>query len=97
MTIPYERTRAILETKQFLRELVNPRDTPRLPKPLREMARQLLRHYPGLAEIELAHKALPHLYGPVPPYSQLAGNAETLGAINAAKSFQVTDMSIDEL
>ncbi len=97
MTIPYERTRAILETRRFLRELVNPADTPRIPMRFREMARLLLRHYPGYAEIELSHKALPHLWGPVPPFSRLAGNPETLGAIIAAKAGRVADTSIDEL
>ena len=96
MTIPYERTRAILETRRFLREIVNPGDTPRVPKRIREMARQLLRHYPGYAEIELSHKALPHLYGPVPPFSRLAGNPETVAAIKAAKAGQVTDTCLDE-
>ena len=34
-------------------------------------AKALLRHYPGLAEIEMAHKALPDEYGPVPPFSRI--------------------------
>ena len=70
MTIPYERTRAIIETRDFLHELQDPKLTPRVPASVREIARKLSRHYPQYAEIELAHKALPHLYGPVPPFSR---------------------------
>lgn len=86
MTIPYERTRAIIETKQFLQELTDPSATPRVPKSARETARKLLRHYPQFSEIELAHKALPHLYGPVPPFSRLVSNPVTTGAIDATKT-----------
>jgi hypothetical protein len=89
MTIPYERTRAILETRRFLRELVNPGDTPRVPKAVRDEALRLLRHYPGYLEIELAHKSLPHLYGPVPPFSRLTGNAQAVGAIDATQKSEI--------
>jgi hypothetical protein len=84
MTIPYERTRAILETRDFLKELQDPKLTPRVPSAIREIARKLARHYPRLAEIELAHKILPHLFGPVPPFSRLAGGEQTVAAIEAA-------------
>lgn len=86
MTIPYERTRALIETKQFLQELTDPSATPRVPKTVREAARKLLRHYPSYSDVELAHKALPHLYGPVPPFSRIPRNPETLGVIDATKN-----------
>ncbi len=73
MTTPYERTRALIETKSFLQELQNPKLTPRVPAAVRDIARKLLRHYPSYSEVELAHKALPHLYGPVPPFSRAHG------------------------
>lgn len=63
MTTPYERTRAILQTKEFLQDLLSPRACPRVPHAVREEARRLLRHYPGAWEVELAHEAAPHLYG----------------------------------
>lgn len=86
MTTPYERTRSMIETKAYLQELIDPTATPRVPKALREIARKLLRHYPGYAEIELAHKCLPHLYGPVPPFSRLSGGLQTVGVIDATKN-----------
>ncbi len=54
------------------------RDTPRVPKHIRDRARRLLRDYPSFDEIELAYKALPGVFGPVVqrqaeglPYSKL--------------------------
>ena len=76
MTTPYERTRSLIETKQFLYELQDPKLTPRVPVAVREIARKLVRHYPSYSDVELAHKALPHLYGPVPPFSRLAGGEQ---------------------
>lgn len=67
MTTPYERTRAILETKSLLLKLVDTKRQPRMPKSVREHAEYLLRHYPAHVDIEAAHKALPELYASVYP------------------------------
>lgn len=84
MTIPYERTRALVLTHELLKRLQDPKETPRVPRWLRGHAKALLRHYPDYATIELAHKALPHLFGPVPPFSRLSGSADVLGVIAAS-------------
>lgn len=65
MTIPSERTRAIIETRIFLEELISQRLTPDVPDAVRNQARALLRHYPFGSEIHLAHHALPEWFGPV--------------------------------
>lgn len=85
MTIPFERTRSLIQTYELLKRLEDPAETPRVPRWLREEARTLLRHFPNYAAIEMAHKALPHLYGPVPPFSRLSGSADVLGVIAATK------------
>lgn len=85
MTIPYERTRALIETYELLKRLQDPQETPRVPGWLREEARTLLRHYPNYAAIEMAHKALPHLYGPVPPFSRLNASADVQAVIDASR------------
>ena len=66
MTVPDERTRAIVETKRFLDTLVNPMATPRVPAAVRETAQWLLRHYPTALDLQCAHDALPDIFGPVP-------------------------------
>ena len=71
MTVPFERTRALIETKSFLLKLVDTKLLPCVPKSVRQHAKYLLRHYPSYADIELAHKALPDYFGPVPPFQRL--------------------------
>jgi hypothetical protein len=66
MTTPYESTRALVNTRDFLQRLATLGDDA-VPISLLMEAEALLRHYPGLAHIELAHKALPMFFGPVPP------------------------------
>ena len=85
MTVPCERTRALIQTKEMLQRLLDPKETPRVPAWLRGHAAALLRHYPTYADIERAHKALPEVFGPVPPFSRLSGSATTPAAIDGIK------------
>jgi hypothetical protein len=72
MTLPFERTTALLQTKQFLEMMLNPKETPRVPRWMRGKAKSLLRHYPGLWDIEQVHEALPEKFGSVNSFSQLS-------------------------
>jgi len=47
MTLPIERTNAVLNTEKFLLKLCIPSHSPRVPKAIREEARRLLKHYPS--------------------------------------------------
>lgn len=85
MTTPFERTRALVKTKELLQRLENPELTPDAPDWLRSEATALLRHYPSLAQIDLAHKALPLIYGPAPPFSRLAGTVTVRSVIDGSK------------
>lgn len=66
MTVPLERTRALIGAKEFLEAMLDPKQTPRTPRWMRGRAKALLRHYPGLCEIEQIHTTLPENFGPVP-------------------------------
>jgi hypothetical protein len=46
MTMPFERTWAVLNTREFLLNLLDPKKTPRVPKDIRFIAKCLLKHYP---------------------------------------------------
>ncbi len=46
MTVPVERTNAVINTEKFLYDLLDSKKTPRVPKSIREQASRLLRHYP---------------------------------------------------
>ena len=52
MTLPIERTQAVLRTEQFLKDLLDPKKTPRVPKDVREQAYSCLRHYPSRYNME---------------------------------------------
>lgn len=64
MTMPNERTRAVLQARTFLRDLATGEWNPELPLAVRREAQRLLRHYPGASVMELAHLALPAWFGP---------------------------------
>ena len=53
MTLPYERTRAVLQTREFLQSLVANETAPKV---FRDQAHQLLRHYPSLMDLEQANR-----------------------------------------
>jgi hypothetical protein len=86
MTIPFERTRALLQTRELLRQLKSPSETRRIPRWLREQAKALATHFPTYADVEQAHQALPELYGPVPPFSRLSGTGDVCSVIEATKN-----------
>lgn len=53
MTMPHERSRAVIQTRSFLVELSRNHE---LPEGLRAGARHLLRHYPSDSEVLLVGK-----------------------------------------
>ena len=52
MTMPYERTWTVNNTRDFLYDLLDPKKTPRVPKNIRLQARRLLKHYPSSLDID---------------------------------------------
>lgn len=52
MTLPIERTQAVLRVERFLMDLRDPKKYPRVPKAVREEASRLLRHYPSQFHME---------------------------------------------
>lgn len=66
MTVPVERTRALVYAHAFLKDLLDPAKTQRLPKDVRATAKWLLRHYPDPGTVQYAHDLCPVLFGPLP-------------------------------
>jgi hypothetical protein len=56
MTLPYERTRSVMNTRDFLLRLASPYGggLKRIPKDVRDEARRLLRHYPHSFDLSSA-------------------------------------------
>jgi hypothetical protein len=63
MTLPFERKRAVLHTEQFLKDLLDPQKTPRVPANVRRQAGSLLKHYPRQHEMNIAEEQLPDIFG----------------------------------
>ena len=51
MTLPDEAHRAVIQTRQFLINLLDPQKTPRVPSAIRVQARRLVKHYPFDCEV----------------------------------------------
>lgn len=77
MTTPQERTRSVLQTREFLEKLL---DREQLPLDVRREALCLLRHYPFARDLDYAAAAFPETWAPVcvpeerrPSYIELLG------------------------
>ena len=62
MTLPDERYRAVIQTRRFLLDLCNSQHTPRVPKLVRQTARDMLRHYPSDWEMQTAAREAPAVF-----------------------------------
>lgn len=62
MTMPDERYRAVLQARELMYDLCDPKKTPGLPKIIRDRARGALRHYPDTWEMQQAAEATPHVF-----------------------------------
>lgn len=63
MTLPFERKRAVTNTEQFLKDLLDPQKTPRVPANIRHQAASLLKHYPRHHEMKSAGEQAPNIFG----------------------------------
>jgi len=57
MTLPDERYRAVVQTAEFLQDLCSTAATPRVPREIRQRARNLLRHYPTDYDLDRASES----------------------------------------
>jgi hypothetical protein len=62
MTLPDERYRAVSYARQFLYDLMDPSQTPRVPKAIRERARTILRHFPMESDMIQASREVPYIF-----------------------------------
>jgi hypothetical protein len=62
MTLPDERYRAVLSAEQLLRDLCDPRVTPRVPRVIRGRARSALRHFPSKYDMWSAARSAPEVF-----------------------------------
>jgi hypothetical protein len=71
MTLPYERYHAVTRTEQFLKELCDPKKTPRVPKDIRQQAYHCLHHYPSKQNMDVAATLSPIVFETNDPIDKL--------------------------
>jgi hypothetical protein len=59
MTLPDERYRAIVYAERFLKELCDPKITPRVPRDVRGRAYSILRHFPSKYHLDVMARESP--------------------------------------
>lgn len=65
MTLPDERYRAVMWAEKFLRDLsYDTKNYPRVPKAVRQEARNILRHYPAEYEMKRTAELAPTMFQP---------------------------------
>jgi len=62
MTLPDERYRAVRRAEEFLKDLCDPKKTPRVPKSIRREASGILRHYPSSWDMDRAAHRCPQVF-----------------------------------
>ena len=65
MTMPDERTRSLIQTREFLIELSSAPDGALVDHDIRREAARLLRHFPDRGMLSFTHSMLPQWYGDV--------------------------------
>jgi hypothetical protein len=62
MTLPDERSRAVRSARKFLRDLLDPKLTPKVPRAIRDRAARVLRHFPSDLDINRAVGGHPNIF-----------------------------------
>lgn len=65
MTLPNERYRAVNNAREFLRSLLDPKQTPKVPKAIRQQAYWVLKHYPGEYDMVQAADKTPKIFNKI--------------------------------
>ena len=65
MTLPDERSRSIAHAREFLRDLLDPKKTPKVPRYVRDRASRCLKHFPWDLHINVAAEAVPDVFSRV--------------------------------
>jgi len=62
VTLPNERYNAVKYARDFLRDLLNPKATPKVPRAVRERAYRVLKHFPGEYDMEMIAEGMQGIF-----------------------------------
>lgn len=65
MTLPDERTRAVRSAREFLRDLLDAKKTPKVPLDVRRRAYRVLKHFPREYDLDASVEKLPKIWGKI--------------------------------
>ncbi len=68
MTLPRERTNAVHNAREFLRNLLDPKKTPKVPRSVRKQAYWVLKHFPSDMDMDYAADGAPSVFAHNPKY-----------------------------
>jgi hypothetical protein len=71
VTLPNERTRAVHNAREFLRSLLDPKKTPKVPKSIRREAYYVLKHFPSDFDMEYACDGAPSVFEHIEEFGSL--------------------------
>lgn len=63
MSLPFEKTNAVLQARQMLLDIMDPKQSPGIPKEVRQRARSVLKHFPSKIDLEIACEKVPEVFG----------------------------------
>lgn len=63
MTTPDERLNSIIRARDFIRSLIDPKQTPKVPANIRKEASHRLRHFPSEFYLEQLRQSCPDILG----------------------------------
>ena len=72
MTLPYERYNSVVRTEEFLKDLLDPKKTPRIPKDIRQQAYYCLRHYPSKYYMDVVATRTPSVFETNTPIDEVS-------------------------
>lgn len=87
MTVPSERSQSLHNTREFLRSLIDPKQTPRIPRSIRKEAYWCLKHFPSDYDIFKASEDSPNVFGdlrtPICPKHAMDLSLKELGKLDS--------------
>lgn len=93
MTIPSERLRALINARSFLYDLLDPKETPRVPLKIRRQAKACLKHFPRDFDLARMQVGMPELFGDVSAASMISASGRIKDLLKEPSSAE-RDMDI---
>ncbi|WP_208457074.1 BPSL0761 family protein [Burkholderia vietnamiensis] len=96
MTMPDERTNAVIETWEFL-QLLAASDDAASSADIREIAMRLLRHYPSDVDLDISAVALPGVWSPLAESLPVRAKSRSIRGLGGILKSDAATVGIEEM